>query len=101
MTAPAKLALSDFLLARIADDEARLLSRPLWMRGSYLDGFSPSRLESECRAKRQIVEFLAERSEFEEGDTYDLGVWRGLDQAARLLALPYAAHPDYDEAWRP
>ena len=69
--------------------------------GSFVEGrahfeyFSPARVLAECAAKRAVIEYLAP----------DLG--RGYsssdtaEEVLRILALPYADHPDYDEAWRP
>lgn len=31
----------------------------------------------------------------------DRDAWLVLTETLKLLALPYAAHPDYDERWRP
>jgi len=83
--------LAEFLLARIAEDEAAYESAYV----AYLDGFpfTPTRVLAECETKRRIVELCA--------------YWQrpvdGLDgeDILRLLALPYADHPDYREEWRP
>lgn len=88
--------LTDFLLARIAEDEeaarewcAVLLSRELEQGSEPFDFEAvhgpgdPIRVLAECEAKRRIVEWLPE--------------WTVL----RLLALPYVGHPHYDEEWRP
>jgi hypothetical protein len=40
------------------------------------------------------VQWETEGAELEEGDP-------DYRQVLRLLALPYAGHPDYDERWRP
>lgn len=50
----------------------------------------PARVLAEVEAKRRIVARLADES----SRRYDY-------DTLRLLALPYADHPDYDEAWRP
>lgn len=54
-----------------------------------------ARVLAECGAKRDVVEnaarYLNECDQSETLATYTLTV----------LALPYADHPDYDEAWRP
>lgn len=104
MTAPDLVA---FLLARIAEDEDRARdfehSIALAKNGTYGRGgietwqgswsaaerlgFLPDRVRAECDAKRRIVE------EFDA--TEDHGY------LCRLLALPYAAHPDYRQEWRP
>ena len=117
--------LDGFLLARIAEDQ-RLASEAAQAtgRGSW-DGsvtapqgavdhvvhHDPARVLAECAAKRRLV--LACRDV--RPDLHLLGARpEGLDfplaptdqhQLAALtlalLALPYAAHPDYRSAWRP
>lgn len=103
--------LADFLLARIAEDEAlasgargQLLMAPSPLV-PYLDRFSGSRAILECEAKRRIV---AEHPLFPEGRTPKCGRcdddgfainWPCL--TLRLLALPYADHPDCLDEWRP
>lgn len=143
--------LTDFLLARIAEDEgvARAAAeRPLrgderyrlrsiyepppiqervdgvrvsWYRsddgwsgsdgGSFPAGqahfehFGPERVLAECEAKRRIVELHAgahECSVYAKGEV-DNCAWVESDETCStlsLLALPYASHPDYDEAWK-
>jgi hypothetical protein len=87
--------LTDFLLARIAEDEAHC--RMVLSRSGPWDAppISPERVLAECEAKRRIVQ--------------GVGVYggRGSDEAMyhevvlSFLALPYADHPDYREEWRP
>lgn len=48
----------------------------------------PARILAECEAKRAIVAY----------DHVDLATYIDM---TRLLALPYADHPDYREEWRP
>ncbi len=118
------MTLTEFLLARIAEDEAAARSAtapsemhpwgdrslpptPLerWpdeVRG-YLGGtlgehcahWDPARVLAECDAKRLIVEMDDPRGE------WDTGFERALHSVLALLVLPYADHPDYDESWRP
>ena len=116
--------LTDFLLARIAEDEedARAADGPRWIHedkvvtfeafgpdsdyvdasapiyvdtranGRHIVRWSPARALAECEAKRQIVGYAAPAD----------GPGRAWYQFTLLrLALPYAGHPDYDEAWRP
>lgn len=84
------MTLADFLLARIAEDEAGVI--PEWQFGT------PSRVLAECDAKRQIVDMCGYHLEFS-GD-----VTPASDDLAtatlHFLALPYADHPDYREEWR-
>lgn len=109
------MTLTEFLLARIAEDEedARVLVNEGALSGFHASDFSgPARDEeysalnigagrvlAECKAKRQIVERYAALKPI----PVDLaeGIRGGLEYAVKVLALPYAGHPDYDEAWRP
>lgn len=136
--------LTEFLLARIAEDEAVALevqakagdeSSPLgyfedaegsaasayfdrdYRQGGYT--ITAVRVLAECEAKRRMVAIHApvERTEPrgfpETADIvcstcaeFDFFPWEGVADAfpcatARLLALPYADHPDYREEWRP
>ena len=61
----------------------------------------PAHVLADIEAKLRIVK------EYEDADTvaqfpdFDGGLASGLEDALRLLALPYADHPDYREEWRP
>ena len=79
MTAP---TLTEFLLARIAEDAHEADSHPL-----------PSRVLAECEAKRAIVAMLAYAD--------DEGVAWVLERAVRILAAVYSEDPSYREEWRP
>jgi hypothetical protein len=121
--------LAGFLLARIAEDEQAARASLAWASetpdqrwsaddGALLDGRSdtmasyvgddvaphiarwdPARVLAECDAKRRVVE-----------DNW--AEWEGvygapnycsskIDEIFRLLALPYADHPDYQQEWKP
>jgi hypothetical protein len=96
------VTLTEFLLARIAEDEivakmrqeraSRFPTRPTPMEESYghshfvADPSSASRILAECTAKRHIVERAVAES-----DEWPLVV----------LATLYADHPDYLDEWRP
>jgi hypothetical protein len=98
------LTLTDFLLARIAEDETALggeygdWKTPSGMedvppqRWDY-DEFhcGPNRWKAECEAKRRIVQ--------EHEWAYRSVEEPGLRIALRALALPYAEHPDYRKEW--
>lgn len=109
------LTLSEFLLARIEEDEAKLRmlgDEPgrAWRHVTSewlppLDGdaaavagrFDPSRLLAECEAKRRIVEAAQEvYSEPNPPTTLVLA-----DDALRALAAVYTDHPDFRGEWRP
>jgi hypothetical protein len=100
--------LAEFLLARIAEDEAsiehmtaekhRVETAPVfaglppdWLMGVAIF-VSPDRWRAECEAKRRIIDALS----------WDDEPWRRVrDYLLELLALPYADHPDYRAEWKP
>lgn len=103
------MTLTEFLLARLDElegyteqgrprgedpfDEARSAG---WFQAEV---FGPEWVLADIEAKRRIVRHFAEKIEgWEQSQEYwmDDGV-----KTLCLLALPYADHPDYDEAWRP
>lgn len=137
--------LSEFLLERIAEDEAtagRWHDRECDFLGNDFDEDTdcrgPARVLAECDAKRRIVNsaprgyrmrsdvsYAMQYRAIEEADGTAWVEMRGTlpagtpsmlpreefmaqfmepeppSQVLRLLAMPYADHPDYDEAWRP
>ena len=85
------MTLTEFLLARITEDEVEapfIHDGDKWSDGCACD--FPTRWLAECAAKRRIVEW------HQPDDVCDDAC-----HTLRLLALPYADHPDYDESWRP
>jgi len=107
------VTLTEFLLARITEDEAEVghVEKGSWAdEGAGPNGVGwadvganndvlmarPSRVLAECEAKRRIVAG-AVRPE----DPWQPGTVIATDSTLRLLALPFADHPDYDETWRP
>ena len=102
--------LTEFLMARIAEDEATAREAPdkgpaanddkaylAWDVDREPTGeiaLARSRFLAECEAKRRIVDL----ANYWRDDANDQGQ---LDRALEFLALPYAAHPDYREDWRP
>jgi hypothetical protein len=112
--------LSEFLTARIEEDQVKRVTMREWHAETceHLpqpeDGYTfpcdcgvPERMAVECEAKRRIVE--AHRwEEFDDGDG-SVPYYTDCDdcrqsppcRTLRLLALPYADHPDYREEWRP
>jgi len=111
----AQVTLAEFLLARIAEDEAlaQVATPGQWERDSgwsitapppegwsgpyvvvetkqrndaeFIASHNPARVLAECEAKRRIVGLISSPG----------------PQALRLFALPYAAHPDYRQEWTP
>ena len=92
----ATLTLTDFLLARIAEDEANA-DCVVWDNGGM--NFEPyhARVLAECEAKRRIVKSFAAGAPYQRG-TDNYATTR---MVTRLLALPYADHPDYRDEWKP
>lgn len=106
------MTIVEFLLARIADDEAThpvygyLLNVEHHETGcmelaavercdAQCDCDGPRRWLAECQAKRAMVE--------EFGPDLDSGGAEGhfTQRALSHLAAVYDTHPDYNEAWRP
>jgi len=101
MTEAETQALTDFVRARIAEDEAAARKYPElgWDRDRWELGFAfdrgyseptdvtidPARVLAECEAKRLLIERV--------GNPH----WAGFN----ILALPYADHPDYRQEWKP
>ena len=118
------MTITEFLLARIAEDEevagalpadgyytddGRVLEVPPDAAGStWPRRWSPVRVLAECEAKRRIVEgwraslerHIDTEQPVDGEDFYRGGEW-GIDYALRALAAVYADHPDYREEWRP
>jgi hypothetical protein len=93
------MELTEFLLARIAEDERGARQAQADPHGchdvlaAYFDDtdetwrFTHARVLAECEAKRLLIEIDGRQAK-------DKGI-------LAALALPYADHPDYDEAWKP
>ena len=100
--------LTDFLLARIAEDEA--VARDEQIENVPADCWGPARVLAECEAKRRIAEAFADAEcavDTYDGDNPTPAYWQewgnrhALALAVEHLATIYADHPDYDESWRP
>lgn len=106
------MTITEFLLARIADDETsaqRGRSHPdpsTFARDNY--GYlwvQPAHVLAECEAKRRLVELHHEEgaagatycSSCEDRDRHDGEPWPC--PTIRVLASVYADHPDFDPAW--
>ncbi|EMY33271.1 hypothetical protein D477_015808 [Arthrobacter crystallopoietes BAB-32] len=79
----------EFLLARIAEDEANVRS---WGQAASVPVLD--RALAECEAKRRLisrVQWLGRRGN---GDSEVLAL-------LQIMALPYVGHPAYRERWRP
>jgi hypothetical protein len=80
---------------------------PDWSWARLVNRYDPAYVLAECEAKRRIVEehYYMPRHEsrdfgFEDGNCVTCRR-QGPCVTLRLLALPYADHPEYDERWRP
>jgi len=119
------MEIAEFLLARIAEDEEQVRRGAQGIETSsygwhtvdcgvdlghwaterctcrYVD-----RVLAECEAKRRIVQLKADWR-YQGVAVVDVGIPRAeiegrqdmRNEVLRLLALPYAAHPDYDPKW--
>jgi len=87
--------LDEFLIARIRDDQADAMAGWRW---KALPAGEYARLQAhvlaDCDAKRRII-----AADWRADDSGEATLIR--QDVLRLLALPYADHPDYDETWRP
>lgn len=112
------MTLTEFLLARIVEDEARatlvLDSPPKWTMTVYPhDGegvtleagpMHPARVLAECEAKRRNVDHFTSSAPGGDGEaeTYWFEGFRSaMEFVLWKMAQPYADHPDYREEWRP
>jgi hypothetical protein len=125
------MTLTEFLLARIAEDESdaqdvhdrgcSCLPPPPGFTGPFpCDCGYPARVLAECEAKRRIVERCRPRwailyreserllaSAFDRQavkiEAYSDPIWPfdGAEAILKDLAPPYADHADYREEWRP
>lgn len=112
------MTLTEFLLARIAEDEAAargilpglLIRRDREIHPGESHGFgfvwtSPNRVLAECEAKRRIVTEFTSAVDWSQDadcpmpDLYRTRAGTVLD-VLRLLALPYADHRDYRPEWK-
>ncbi len=90
----------------IADDIAKRAHFDADEIGEHIARWDPARVLAEVEAKRRIID---EHEPLQNGccDTCcEDGPYGDSNQAwpcrtVRLLALPYADHPDYREEWRP
>lgn len=105
------MTLTEFLLARIAEDLAVATELQSWNADGIASGmdcltsaefrhiehFDAERVLAECEAKRRIIDRY-ENTTFDDWAEPDREYERWI---LPLLALPYADHPDYEEPWRP
>jgi hypothetical protein len=92
------VTLTEFLLARIAEDEQ--VARDEYRCNTDLR-WTPVRVLAECETKRRVITFC--RGDMDPAVELDLRIEDERDAAMvlRLMATLYADHPDYREEWRP
>lgn len=111
------MSITEFLLARIAEDEAVAVAaepHEEWISvgkiedggmdtadGEHVARWSPARVMAECKAKRRIVDEHGDDGGFCATchDYYEHDGIRHPCPTLLALAQPYADHPDYDPAW--
>ena len=105
--------LTEFLLARITEDESRAssgwsrLGDTRWETDNYgRDFLTPSAALAECAAKRAIIEMAQDATDLDKYATDDWPESRNLatqpycgDVILRAIAAVYKGHPDYRQEW--
>lgn len=101
------------IVAEFEDQDGAQVLGLAWLGDalSHIQRNNPARVLAECEAKRGVLRLLGvaedefRRTHLGAADYADVarsGITRdALLRAAQYLALPYAAHPDFREAWRP
>jgi hypothetical protein len=96
--------LVQFLTARLDEIEAvavAALADGWKAETTRLRILGPEQLLREVEAKRRIVELADGDDEWAQADDYHGERGAALDRVLHLLALPYADHPEFQEAWKP
>lgn len=129
MIASTPLTLTEFLLARLDEDEEAAQAAPMreweqggefWHRGNpdptplmrHVLAHDPARVLAEVAAKRALVAEHTAPPPWEKqcprcGDVENQVAYEGPEPypapcpTLRLLALPHAGHPDYRQEWVP
>lgn len=89
---PEKLSITEFLLARIAEDEAAAQPFP---------GAADQRALRECAAKRAIIGLADDVETIDDALMIETASWKWetSDKILRALAAVYSDHPDYQSVW--
>lgn len=87
----------------VTQDREGLMSSVQEAEAEHIARHDPARVLAEVAAKRRIVGLHEHKADSmalypNPGNASGLMALGGV---LRLLALPYADHPDYDESWRP
>jgi len=98
------VSITDFLLSRIEEDEARAnsgwarLGDTRWEVDNYGQNFlTPTSVKSECVAKRAIIEACGEDHEDAMASNDD--ATEVASEVLYALAAVYKDHPDYRPEW--
>lgn len=106
----AVMRITEFLLARIAEEEEWMRSWPTDGKlGSWQDAVPPprDRILGDLVAKRKIVESAEEiaravgDSDFPDPPQHVIGVRDGLVSAVAILIATYVDHPEFQRTWLP
>jgi hypothetical protein len=93
------MTITEFLLARIEEDEADAKHVENWgSHGSYVL-IHPKRVLAECAAKRAIIAARKRIDRSANPDEWSMGYSDANYQALNALAAAYADHPDYRQEW--
>jgi hypothetical protein len=112
MTETATLTLADFLLARIAEDEeaarAAIASNEpgepwgydhIPGDGLHIARWHPGRVLAECEAKRWLISTRTSVIRMTWVECMGARIDNPEPLELRVLAFPYADHPDYRQEW--
>lgn len=78
--------------------------RAPWQGAAHIARHHPARILAEVDAKRRLLEKAADAERYSRttwANAGSVGAASAYRATLRLLALPYADHPDYREEWRP
>jgi len=99
-------AITEFLEARVSEDEARAssgwarLGDSRWETTEYGQDFlTPSAVLAECAAKRAILAGRVRIDRSANDDEWSMGYSDANYEALQALAAVYASHADYREEW--
>lgn len=96
------MSITDFLLARIAEDEARAgwarLGDTRWETDNYGQDFlTPTAVKAECVAKRAIIESCY--GDHEDAMASKNDSTEAASEVLYALAAVYKDHSDYQQEW--
>jgi uncharacterized protein DUF6221 len=81
----------------LARDHYVMIPKGTTTIAQHIARHDPARILREVEAKRRII---IEHHPVDPCDAHDVALGTISCDTLRLLALPYADHPDYDERWR-